>query len=275
MIIILFFLVTWYVGLFFQTFFLHRYAAHGMFKMSRTTEKVFFVLTWIFQGSNYLSAYGYGVMHRLHHNHADTEEDPHSPSFSKTLMHMMWDTRVFYNDIMSGKFKVEPRIARGVPRWDSFDNFANGAVSRLMWIGIYIAIFYFFVTAPWQWVLLPIVCAMAPVHGAIINWFAHKYGYRNYEVEDTSTNFLPFDFLMMGESYHNNHHVRATDPNFGGNRWHEIDPTWQITKVLLKLGVVKLASTEPISVEVGHPSWVGADDPEPEAQVEKELVTVL
>ena len=74
----------------------------------------------------------------------------------------------------------------------------------------------------------------------IINWFAHKYGYRNYSVGNTSRNFLPFDFLMMGESYHNNHHKHEKRANFGGIRWHEIDPTYYIILALDKIGVIKL-----------------------------------
>ena len=81
---------------------------------------------------------------------------------------------------------------------------------------------------------------LSPIHGAIINWFAHKYGYRNYTVGDTSRNFLPVDFLMMGESYHNNHHKHGSRANFGGIRWHEIDPTYQVIKVLNKIGIIKL-----------------------------------
>ena len=45
---------------------------------------------------------------------------------------------------------------------------------------------------------------------------------------------------MMGESYHNNHHARGSRPNFGGIRWHEIDPTYLIIVVLNKVGVIKL-----------------------------------
>ena len=81
---------------------------------------------------------------------------------------------------------------------------------------------------------------MSPIRGAIINWFAHKYGYRNFEVGDTSRNFLPVDFLMMGESYHNNHHKNGSRANFGGIRWHEIDPTYQVIRLLDKLKVIKL-----------------------------------
>ena len=81
---------------------------------------------------------------------------------------------------------------------------------------------------------------MGPVHGAIINYFAHKFGYRNFEVSDTSRNFLPVDVLMMGESYHNNHHKNGSRANFGGIRWHEIDPTYQVIRLLNFLGVIKI-----------------------------------
>ena len=90
------------------------------------------------------------------------------------------------------------------------------------------------------WLLLPLQFLLSPIHGAIINWFAHKYGYRNFEVGDTSRNFLPFDFLMMGESYHNNHHKHGNRANFGGFRWHEIDPTYQVIKLLNLVGIIKI-----------------------------------
>jgi stearoyl-CoA desaturase (delta-9 desaturase) len=51
----------------------------------------------------------------------------------------------------------------------------------------------YFATAWWLWLLLPLQFLMSPIHGAIINWFAHKYGYTNFEVRDTSKNFLPVD----------------------------------------------------------------------------------
>ena len=97
-VIILFFIAHWYLSLFFQTFFLHRYAAHKAFTMSPFMEKVFFVLTWFFQGSNYLSAYGYGVMHRMHHAFADTPNDPHSPKYDESLFKMMWTTNLDIGD---------------------------------------------------------------------------------------------------------------------------------------------------------------------------------
>ncbi len=240
MAIFIFLLVLWYGGLFFQTFFLHRYAAHQTFSMSRGMEKLTYVLTWIFQGSSYLSAYGYGVMHRIHHAYADTPEDVHSPKYDDNLFKMMLKTKNTYQNINKMKIEVEERFLTNVPQWASFDKFASSMFSRVLWGVVYTAFFYFFATAWWQWLFLPLTFLMAPIHGAIINWFAHIYGYVNFKVKDTSKNFLPFDFLMMGESYHNNHHKRSGNPNFGGVRWHEFDPTFFIMRILNRLNIIQL-----------------------------------
>ncbi len=240
MVIILFVLVLWYGGLFFQTFFLHRYSAHEQFTMSRTAEKITFVLTWLFQGSNYLSAYGYGVMHRMHHAFADTEKDPHSPKYDENVMAMMWRTKSNYQNINKHRVKVENRFTQNVPQWKAFDAMASSITSRIVFTALYVLFFATFATAWWQWLFLPVVVLMAPIHGVIINWYAHIYGYVNFKVADTSKNLLPFDFLMMGEGYHNNHHKDSSRANFGGIRWHELDPTYAIIRILNALGAIRL-----------------------------------
>jgi stearoyl-CoA desaturase (delta-9 desaturase) len=248
-VIIAFFIGHWYLSLFFQTFFLHRYASHGAFTMNKFTEKVFFVLTWIFQGSNYLSPYGYGVMHRMHHAFADTPNDPHSPKYDESIFKMMWKTKTIYSAIASKKMEVDKRFTNGVPDWPAFDKIARSWPSRIFWGGIYVGVYFMFAPVWWVWLLLPIQWMFSPIHGAIINWFAHKYGYRNYEVGDTSRNFLPFDFLMMGESYHNNHHKYGSRANFGGVRWHELDPTYGVIYLLDKLGVIKIARNKQVKLD--------------------------
>ncbi len=249
LVIALFFVAHWYLSLFFQTFFLHRYAAHHAFTMSKTTEKIFYFLTWFFQGSNYLSPYGYGVMHRMHHAYADTENDPHSPTYDETIWNMMWKTKTIYGALANKKMIVDKRFTEGVPDWVAFDKFARSWPSRLFWGAVYVAVYVTFAPSPWFYLLLPVHFLMSPIHGAIINWFAHKYGYRNFEVRDTSKNFLPVDFLMMGESYHNNHHKNGSRANFGGIRWHEIDPTYQIIKVLNFLGVIQFNKQKQLVVD--------------------------
>jgi len=246
--ILIFFIAHWYLSLFFQTFFLHRYAAHGAFTMSKAMEKVVFVLTWIFQGSNYLSAYGYGILHRMHHAFADTPQDPHSPKYDENFLKMMWKTKSTYTAITNKTLKVDPRFVKNIPEWTTFDRFARSWVSRIGWGAAYTLFYWQFATVWWLWLLLPIHFVLSPIHGAIINWFAHIYGYRNFDVGDTSRNFLPFDFLMMGESYHNNHHKYGSRANFGGIRWHEIDPTYYIILLLDKLKVIKLAKQKTVSI---------------------------
>lgn len=248
-VILIFFIAHWYLSLFFQTFFLHRYAAHRAFTMNRFTEKVFFVLTWIFQGSNYLSAYGYGIMHRMHHAFADTPDDPHSPKYDESIFKMMWKTKTIYSQITNKEVEVEPRFKKGVPEWIAFDRFARSWVSRLIWGALYVMVYWQFATVWWLWLLLPIQFIFSPIHGAIINWFAHKYGYINFTLRDTSKNFLPFDFLMMGESYHNNHHKHGSSANFGGVRWHEIDPTYYVILLLDKVGVIRLRKKKAVNME--------------------------
>lgn len=245
MILLFLVIALWYSGLFFQSFFLHRYAAHQTFTMSKTLEKITFVLTWIFQGSSYLSAYGYGIMHRMHHAYTDTEKDPHSPKYDSNLFSMMWKTKNIYQDINNERVEVDQKFKKNVPQWKSFDRFASSRISRLFWITLYTLLFVFFADAWWQWLLLPVLFLMAPIHGVIINWFAHIYGYVNFKTTDTSKNLFRFDFLMMGEGYHNNHHKHSTRANFGGVHWYEIDVTYLIIRLLNKIGVIQL---KPIAV---------------------------
>ena len=186
MTILIFFVCHWYLSLFAQTFFLHRYAAHQMFTMNKTWEKVFYTLTWLFQGSSYLSPYAYGVMHRLHHAYADTEKDPHSPKYSDTLFDMMWKTKSIYNDILHQRKKLDPKFLKGVPYFGFIEKIGDNWMSRFAWGTVYTLFYIQFATHWWEFLLLPIHYLMGPVHGAIINWFAHKFGYVNFKVNDTT-----------------------------------------------------------------------------------------
>jgi stearoyl-CoA desaturase (delta-9 desaturase) len=239
MAILFFFIAVWYASLFAQTFFHHRYASHSAFKMSKFWERFFYIFTYVAQGSHYMSPRAYAIMHRLHHAHTDTEQDPHSPNFSSNIFSMMWRTRNFYQDILKGRKQVEEKFLKNLPNWRSFDRWATSAYSAVLWTLVYIAFFMLFASSPWLYFLLPVIIAMGPFHGAIINWFAHKIGYRNFRLNNTSRNFPVVDLLMLGESYHNNHHKRPSSINFGF-RWHEIDPIYPVILLLNWLHVIEL-----------------------------------
>ncbi|MBL7737519.1 MAG: acyl-CoA desaturase [Chitinophagaceae bacterium] len=243
MAVLIFFAVHWYLSLFCQTFFLHRYAAHNAFRMSRGWEKFFYVLTWLTQGSSYMSARTYALLHRLHHAYTDTEDDPHSPKYSSNAITLMNDTRKRYADIFNGKIVVEEKFLKNLPDWPAFEKFAHPWFMRVIWIGIYTAFYYYFVTAPWQWLLLPFTIMIGPIHGGIINWFAHKYGSVNFEMNNTSKNLFYIDVLMLGEAYHNNHHKFPSSINFGVKK-NEIDPIYFAILLFNKLGIIRLNKVE-------------------------------
>ncbi len=207
--------------------------------MSPVWEKIFYTATWIFQGSSFLSPYAYGVMHRLHHAYADTELDPHSPSFSDSIADMMWKTKNYYNNIVHRTDQIDPKFKKGVPHWELMEKIGDSWISRIGWGMLYVLFYIQFATSWWMFLLLPIHFLMGPVHGVIINWYAHRYGYVNFKVDDTAKNLLPFDFLMMGESYHNNHHKFGGRANFG-IKWHELDPTYPFILLLNKMKIIKL-----------------------------------
>ena len=128
---------------------------------------------------------------------------------------------------------------KNLPDWFIFEKITNMTVVRCAWGLLYIAIYVYFDPAWWAYLLLPVHFLMSPIHGAVINWFAHKYGYVSYKVGDTSKNLLPFDFLMLGEGYHNNHHKFGSRANFG-IKWHEFDPVYPFILLFDKLGIIHL-----------------------------------
>lgn len=237
--ILIFFVAHWYLSLFCQTFFHHRYAAHASLTMSKGWERFFFILSFITQGSSYLSVRSYAVMHRMHHAYADTDKDPHSPAFSKNLFDMMWKTWKIYAGIYDYSLPVDKKFTKNVPDWPAFEKFATSNITRAAWAAVYVAFYVYFAPSPFFYVLIPIHVFSGPVHGAVINWFAHKYGYKNFEQSNTSENLLHVDWLMLGESYHNNHHKNPSSVNFGV-KWHEFDPVYAVIKFFDKMGIVKI-----------------------------------
>jgi stearoyl-CoA desaturase (delta-9 desaturase) len=239
MYILIFFLAHWFLSLFSQTFFLHRYGAHKMFTMSKFWEKFFYLFTFITQGASFLNPRAYAILHRMHHAYSDTEKDPHSPMFFKDIWHMTMHTKDIY--LNYAKFNVEPeeQFRGNYPEWKSLDKFSDSWFVRLSFVALYILFYLQFATSWWMFLLLPIHFFMGPVHGAIVNWCGHKYGYSNFDNHDHSRNTLPIDFLMLGELFQNNHHKLPDDVNFAQKKF-EFDPTYAVVKLLDWVNIIQL-----------------------------------
>lgn len=227
----------WFSSLFCQSFYLHRYCSHKMFSMNKFWERFFYLMTYLTQGPSFLNPKAYAILHTQHHQHSDTERDPHSPHHHASLFKMMLKTYGEYKSALSKPNKLQ------VPTWKSLDNFALSHFNTVLWAIIYLGIYYVLNVELIYYLLLPLHFLVGPTQGAIVNWFGHKVGYRNYQLQDHSVNTLPIDFLLMGELYQNNHHKNGKRLNFA-HRFFEVDFTYLLTLPLLAAGIVQKSRSQ-------------------------------
>ena len=211
-----------------------------MFNMNKFWERFFYLLTFLTQGASFLNPRAYAILHRRHHSYSDKEKDPHSPHQSKNLMDMMLNTYGEYKFLLKNK-KVD---LSDIPQWRALDNIAESKWNVYAWIPVYPIIYFLMGIDPLLYLFLPLHYFMGPIQGAIVNWFGHKVGYRNFELGDYSKNTLPIDFLLMGELYQNNHHQFSKRMNFA-YRWFELDLTYVVAKVLDVFGIIKSKEVRP------------------------------
>lgn len=241
--ILVFFVLHWQLSVFCQTFFLHRYGAHRMFTMSKGWERFFHLLTYVTQGPSFLNPRGYAILHRMHHAYSDTDADPHSPNNFRNVLTMMWATKHRYDDFAYDRVQPEERFDGGVPSWPLLDRLGQSWFARLAWCGAYTGFYVAFAPSIWWYALLPAHFVMGPIHGAIVNWCGHRYGYRNFDNGDDSRNTLPLDFLTMGELFQNNHHKFGMAPNFAARRF-ELDPAFLAIRLFAALRIIRLNTTQ-------------------------------
>ena len=169
--------------------------------------------------------------------------DPHSPAFNRNPGQMMWRTAKRYAGFVKRSLQPEARFLGGYPEWPAVDRFFSRWPTRIGIGALYTLVYLAFARRTWQFALLPIHFAMGPVHGAIVNWCGHRYGYRSFDNGDDSRNTLIFDVLTMGELFQNNHHKWAASPDFSA-RWFEVDPGWQVLRLLAAARIVTIRTPQ-------------------------------
>lgn len=236
-----FVLIHWYLSLFCQSFFLHRFASHRMFEMSVFWQRFFYLLTFIAQGTSFLNPSAYATLHNRHHLHSDEPEDPHSPHQNPNIFIMMWNTFKLYDKFVKKEVEIPSTFQFSV--FEGMDRVTDSWLVRLCWVPIYIGIYVYFAPSIYYYPLILVHCFMGPIHGAIVNWCGHKYGYRNYDLDDHSQNTLWVDFLMMGELYQNNHHKACRSWNFA-RKWFELDLTFVVMRMMQFVGIIRPQSVQ-------------------------------
>ncbi|MEX0731421.1 MAG: fatty acid desaturase [Aquisalimonadaceae bacterium] len=185
------------------------------------------------------------ALHRMHHELADREGDPHSPNLHGegwcnklrgivhayigwTVRHevpnanfyardllgnplIMWVNRYYYAWIMLG-------LALPTALGWAITGTGYGALEGFLWGGL---------------------IRLFALHNVIwwITSFAHVLGSRDFSSRDLSTNNVWLAVPTLGESWHNNHHAfpRAAILSL---RWWQIDISGAVVALLEKLGVI-------------------------------------
>jgi stearoyl-CoA desaturase (delta-9 desaturase) len=78
----------------------------------------------------------------------------------------------------------------------------------------------------------------------LVNSASHKFGYRNFDVSDLSTNCWWVALVTYGEGWHNNHHAFPTSARHGLRAW-ELDLSYGFIRLLKSVGLAWDVRTPP------------------------------
>ncbi len=227
----------WSLSIFAQTFFMHRYGSHRMFTMSPFWERFFYLMAFIAQGPSFLvprapTRFSTGSTTPF----ADTEQDPHSPPLLLQRGHHDVAHKRQY-DVYAYRHGGR-RFSGGTPEWPFIDRLSR----RWACIKLPPSSSLFCVRLPRRCggsSLLPLHWIDGPAStGAIVNWCGHKCGYRNFDTDDQSKNTLRLEFVTHGRALPEQPPPVRASPNFAV-RWYELDPTYQVMRVLAWLGIIE------------------------------------
>jgi len=214
------------------TLYLHRSQAHRAVQFHPVVAH--FMRFWLWMTTGMVTKQWVAI-HRKHHQAADTEEDPHSPK-QYGIWTVLFKGAWLYNEASKNKILVRD-LGHGTPN-DWIEENLYTPHSRLgifLMLIIDLVLFGFWGLVVWgvQMIWIPFWAA------GVINGAAHWWGYRNYDVADTSRNLWPWAIWIGGEELHNNHHGDGASAKFSKKRW-EFDIGWFYIRILKFLRLAKL-----------------------------------
>jgi stearoyl-CoA desaturase (delta-9 desaturase) len=236
--------------MFFVTAFYHRYFSHRAFQTSRTAQWIMAVLGCTAGQRGPLWWAGH---HRLHHQHSDTVDDPHSPRYRGLwFSHTLWF-------LTPASFPVP---ADRVRDWARFPELVW--LNRFYWVPFVLLAVAVYALGAWAESAHPYLGTNGPqmliwgffvstvllYHATYtINSLAHRFGTRRYATADDSRNNWLLALLTLGEGWHNNHHHYPAAAR-QGFRWWELDISYWGLRVLAWLGFVRALRPVPEGVRV-------------------------
>ncbi len=226
---ILFLLVVTHITIMSVTLYLHRSQAHRSVQFHSIIAHFMRFWLWLTTGMNTRE---WIAVHRKHHQAADTPADPHSPKIHG-IQRVLFGGAFLYVQAKKNKILVQ-ELGHGAPNdWMERNIYTAHPLAGIM-LMLFIDVLLFGV---WGLLIWGIQMIWIPFWAAgVINGLAHWWGYRNYDVNDTSRNLTPWAFWIGGEELHNNHHGDGASAKFSKKPW-EFDIGWMYITVLQKLNL--------------------------------------
>ncbi|MHC4991947.1 MAG: acyl-CoA desaturase [Planctomycetota bacterium] len=221
----------------------HRLFTHRSFKTNRVIEAAFAVL-----GSMAVEGplVRWVATHRCHHQHSDSDSDPHSPhhhgggyiNMAKGLWraHVGWlftpfnnELRRYVPDFSTDRFILT--LSRLFPLWVALGILIPGIIAGL-------------VTQSWSGALLGVLWGglvrIFIVHHVTwsVNSVCHIWGSQPFDAHDESRNNAIVGVLAFGEGWHNNHHAFPASARHG-LRWWEVDVSYGVIWLMSKIGLAQ------------------------------------
>jgi stearoyl-CoA desaturase (delta-9 desaturase) len=182
-------------------------------------------------------------MHRLHHLHSDTPQDPHSPVHNSFVIGMLRSMHFSFVKTMKGLAKNDEPYTSIVSDLAFPSSWvAKNEVMIFMPTILHILIAIFLALTLDSWLLgLSYWLGMMshPFQGWLVNSVGHKYGYQTFQLNDNSYNNTWVGLFVAGEGYQNNHHRFPVSAKFS-IRHGEYDMGYTLCKVMEKLGILQI-----------------------------------
>ncbi len=216
----------------------HRLLTHRSFK---TLKPIEYLLSWLGSINLQGGPVKWIATHRLHHQHSDQEEDPHSPVHGFFWSHMRW---IFTFDPKFDEYKDYSQYALDIAR-DPGHALIERVVpfSQLFFMGLLYLWGWSFGGGMWggfSCVVWGGFLRLVLVYHStwLVNSATHTWGYRNFETNEKSTNLWWVSLFALGEGWHNNHHAYPNSARHGMKRW-ELDISWMTIRLMSFIGLAR------------------------------------
>lgn len=219
------------------TVYLHRHQAHRALKLHPVLSHFFRFWLWFTTG---MVTREWVAVHRKHHAYCETEDDPHSPQI-EGISKVVLEGSELYREAIKDPETID-KFGSGTPD----DWLEKNVYQPHNYVGITVMLLIeLLLFGPAGLVIWAVQMIWIPFWAAgVINGIGHYWGYRNFEIPNTSTNILPWGILIGGEELHNNHHAYGSSAKLS-NRWWEFDLGWFYIRVFTFLRLAHVDKVSP------------------------------